>query len=84
MMVQDQPLGRDVPSRPGTVLGARQGATEQQQQQQRGAMPGSGRSLRNWICSAGACDDSICLILRAVTCEPPQTVFIRSTVLLGK
>jgi hypothetical protein len=42
MMVQDQSLvpadlrdmGRDVPSRPATVLGTRQGATEQQQQQQ--------------------------------------------------
>jgi hypothetical protein len=39
-MVQDQYLvpadlrdiGRDVPSRPATVLGSRQGATEQQQQ----------------------------------------------------
>jgi hypothetical protein len=42
MMVQEQSLvpadlrdiGRDVPSRPATILGTRQGATEQQQQQQ--------------------------------------------------
>jgi hypothetical protein len=51
MMVQDQSLvpadlrdmGRDVPSRSATVLGTRQGA-----------MQGSRRSLRTWICSAPA------------------------------
>jgi hypothetical protein len=45
MMVQDQSLvpadlrdiGRDVRSRPATLLGTRQGATEQQQQQQQQA-----------------------------------------------
>jgi hypothetical protein len=48
-------IGRDVPSRPATLLGTRQGATEQQQQQQawRDARERP-QPLRNWICSAFA------------------------------